>query len=222
MSRHQRHRLVALLGVVGAVLGVLAGLAQAALGSTIPEWTGAKAAPGPLGLLTMALSLVAGLAAFRQTRPDLNTGSRAITALTLIVPGLLCFTTVGRLWYVPGALLIVASLISVDGWRETGTLVARSWMRCLLAILGASELVMAAGAPTLLLTVGAVGGLSLIAASWLTTPRRGTLVGLLIIGTVPFAVVAWTAVVPVLLLVVAAGIAIPLVRQTRLHHQINT
>ncbi len=217
-ARVQRHRLWAALGVVGAALGVLAGLVQATVGSSIPDWTGAKSAPGALGGLTIALSLVAGLAAVRQVRPGLSTGSRAVTALALLVPGLLCFTTVGRLWYLPGALLVIAGLFVIDRWPDTATLVARNWMRCLLALLGASELLMAAGASALPLVVGAVGGLSLIGAAWLTTLSRRAFIGLVIVGSVPFAAFAWTAIVPVLLLLVAAGLAVPLVQHPGRHH----
>lgn len=219
--RSQRHRLAALLGLLGAGTGVLAGVTQASVGSRIPDWTGAKSAPGALGLLTIALSLVAGLAAVRQTRPGLSAGPRAATALVLIVPGLLCFTTVGRLWYVPGALLVFASLVSVESWRITAILIAANWTRCLLAALGAAELLMAAGAPAALMVVGAIGGMCLIAAARLTTLPKEAFVGLVMVGTVPFAVLAWTAIVPVLLLLVAVGLAVPLVRPLRRDHHVE-
>ena len=87
-------------------------------------------------------------------------------------------------------------------------------MRCLLGLLGASELLMAAGAPSLLMAVGAVGGLCLIAAGWFFPPRT-TFLALVVVGTVPFAVLAWTAAVPVLLLLVTAVVAVPLLRRPR-------
>jgi hypothetical protein len=48
----------------------VAGVIQATAGHRIPDWTGAKQAPGALGLLTIILSLLAGLAAAWQRRTD--------------------------------------------------------------------------------------------------------------------------------------------------------
>lgn len=207
----RRHRVVAQLGAAGAALGVVAGIVQATAGTRIPDWTGAKAAPIALGLLTIALSLLAGLAATGQRR-DLIVGVRAAAALGLLVPGLVCFSTVGRLWYLPGPLLLLAGILTIDNsWRATAAHLATNWTRCLLSILGASELLMAAGATPTLMAVGAAGGAALVAAAWFPAPRRWTLLALLTVGTVPFAALAWTAIVPVLLLLTAAAVAIPLV-----------
>jgi hypothetical protein len=92
-----RHRAAASLGITGSVLGVIAGTVQALVGARIPEWTGAKQEPGSLGLLTIALSLLAGHAAHRQARPNITVKARAVYAAALLIPGLLCFSTVGRL-----------------------------------------------------------------------------------------------------------------------------
>src|SRR4029079_1281339 len=62
----RRHRLVAALGLTGAALGIVAGAVQATIGPRIPEWTGAKASPVALGLLTIGLSALAGFVAVRQ------------------------------------------------------------------------------------------------------------------------------------------------------------
>ena len=35
-------------------------------------------------------------------------GRRLVLGVGLLIPGLLCFTTVGRLWYLPGALITTA------------------------------------------------------------------------------------------------------------------
>jgi hypothetical protein len=206
-----RHRAAASLGITGSVIGVIAGTVQALVGARIPEWTGAKQEPGSLGLLTIAFSLLAGYAAFRQARPNTTVKFRAAYAAALLLPGLLCFSTVGRLWYLPGLLLLAAGLFSIDSIRETWMLLARNWLRCLLGLLGTAELLMAAGAAPVLLAVGAVGGVALIAAA--TVARsRASLVALVVLGTVPFRLLAWTAVIPVLLLLAAAAIAVPLTR----------
>ena len=207
-----RRRVTAGVGLAGSALGLIAGMVQAIIGAWIPECTGAaKQAPGRLGLLTVALSLLAGFAAYRQARPGTGTTSRTACAAALLVPGLLCFSTVGRLWYLPGALLLAAGVLSIDSIRDTWTLLARHWLRCLLGLLGAAELLMAAGAAPVLLTVGAVGGVALIAAATIAR-SRARLVALVVLGTVPFAALACTAVIPVLLLLAAAAIAVPLTR----------
>lgn len=207
-----RQGLAARLGLAGAALGVVAGLVQATAGSRISDWTGAKLAPGSLGLLTIGLSLLAGVVAFRQAG-RLAVGPRAACALGLLGPGLLCFSTVGRLWYVPGPLLLIAGILTVDSVRDTAAATARNWWRCLLGVLGAAELLMAAGASLLILAVGAVGGIALLLAASLARTRPA-LAGLVVVGTVPFAALAWTAVVPIVLLLLAAALTVPLLRAT--------
>ena len=211
-GRFARHRVAAGLGLTGSALGVVAGLVQATVGARIPDWTGAKQAPGSLGLLTIALSLPAGLVAVRQLTP-LAAGPRAAYALGLLAPGLLCFSTVGRLWYLPGPLLLLAGILSVDSIRDTATVIGGNWWRCLIGVLGATELLMAAGAAPVLLAVGAGGGIAVLLAASVARTRTA-LAGLLLVGTVPFAVLAWTAVVPVLLLLLTAALAVPLIRAT--------
>jgi hypothetical protein len=209
-ARRGRHSVAARLGIAGSGLGLLAGLVQATVGSRIPDWTGAKLAPGSLGLLTIGLSLLAGLAAARQNRA-LPVGPRTACALVLLAAGLLCFSTVGRLWYLPGPLLLLAGILSVDSVRDTAAAAARNWWRCLLGVLGGVELLMAAGASPVLLAVGAISGIALLLAAAVARTRTA-LAALLVIGTVPFAVLAWTAVVPVLLLLLAAALTVPLIR----------
>ena len=60
--------------------------------------------------------------------------------------------------------------------------------------------------------VGVAGGLCLVAAAWLRPARQWVLPVLLVAGTVPFAALAWTALVPVLLALAAAALAVPVLR----------
>jgi hypothetical protein len=105
-----------------------------------------------------------------------------------------------------------AGILSIDSWKDMAIVTMRKWLSCLLSALGVCELLMAAGAPPLLTAVGAVGGIALFAAAWLRTPHRSAVLGLVALGTVPFAALAWTAIVPVLLLFAAAAVAVPLVQ----------
>ena len=213
----RRGRLTVWLGLSGSLLGIAAGLVQATVGPRIPEWTGAKQAPIALGLLTVALSILAGLATLRQRRPDLSAMSRAACALGLIGPGLLCLSTVGRLWYLPALLMLVAGVLTVDGWRRTASALASDWLRVLLSALAGCELLMAAAAPPALLVVGGLGAVALIAAAWVRFERRAYLWTLVLLGTVRFAALAWTSIVPLLLMVAALAItaALPHRRETR-------
>jgi hypothetical protein len=206
-----RRRIGSMLAASGAVLGVVAGVVQASVGSDIPDWTGAKASPGALGALTIVLSLVAGAgwAALRRPRP----GEPLVAVAALVVPALVCFTTVGRLWLVPGPLLLVGATLSIASWREAAELTRRSWIRVLLAALGGFEILMAAGAAPVQMAVGAGGGAAVVAAAVTGAQRRWLFLGLVLVGTIPFATLAWAALVPVLLLLVAVALATPL-----LHH----
>jgi hypothetical protein len=208
----RRHRVGADLAVVGSALGVLAGVVQATVGTDIPEWTGAKASPGALGLLTVVLSAVAGAGALTLRKSDTRLGGRLAATAIVVVTGLVCFTTVGRLWLVPGPLLLTGAVLSVENWKSAAVIVRHGWLRILLAALGACELLMAAGASLVPMIVGAIGGLSLIGAAWIASRNRLGAAGLMALGTIPFAVIAWTALVPLLVLLVAAGLATPVLR----------
>jgi hypothetical protein len=209
----KRHRVVVVLGLAGSAIGVVAGVVQAATGPLIPDWTGDKASPVPLGLLTIGLAALAGFCAVRQRDGGLSVWGRAACGLGLIGPGLLCLSTAGRLWYPSAVLLLVAGMMTIDSWRATGKAFADDWLRVLLTVLGGFELLMAAGAAPFTMTVGVLGGVALIAAAWLRTAPRGVVVALVIGGTVPFAALGWYAVVPLLLAAAAVVVAVPVVRQ---------
>jgi hypothetical protein len=96
----------------GVLLGICAGLVQLTLGATIPQWTGAKMDPAGLGLTTIVLSLVAAVALWQLRRP-LPTWARVACVLVSVACALVCFSTVGRLWHVPGPLLLLATVLAV-------------------------------------------------------------------------------------------------------------
>lgn len=146
VAQSRNHRLAARLGTAGAVAGFAAGLLQLTIGSAIPEWTGAKTSPGALGLLTMALSLLAGYAALRQRRPHLTTGHRTAAAVVILAVGLICSTTVGWLWWwLPAPLLFAAGALTIDNGHDSVHVIRDNWGRCLLTVLGGCQLLMAAG-----------------------------------------------------------------------------
>jgi hypothetical protein len=148
-------------------------------------------------------------------RPHLGAGGRLVAVVALGLPALVCFTTVGRLWIVPGPLLLIGATLSIGSWSEAADLTRRNWTRVLLASLGGFEMLMAAGATPVVMAVGVAGGAALVAGAWAWAgDHRTVLAGALIaLGTVPFAALAWIALVPLLLLLVAVALATTLFRQ---------
>jgi hypothetical protein len=116
-AARRRGRIAAILGVAGAALGMVAGLVELAAGPSIRSWVGNKQDTTGLGLATVALSaiaLAAALALERWPRPWWPWRVAIVTGL--LWPGVLCFTTVGRLWYVPGALLVTSGLLAASAF----------------------------------------------------------------------------------------------------------
>jgi hypothetical protein len=205
-----RHLNVRRLLTVAGVLGILAGIIQAAFGTRIPGWTGAKAEPVSLGLLTITLSLLVIGSAWLWQAP-----ARLAPPLVAVVAALVGFTTVGRLWYLPGPLIIAATVIGIRDWRSARTQVGRAWSQLLLAGLGGCDLILAAGAAPALAVLGAASGTALITAAILGSNHLQWTATLLACGTIPFAAVAWTALAPALTLVLVAALARPVIRGPR-------
>jgi hypothetical protein len=111
-------KLATTLGIWGATLGMLAGLIELGVGSQIRPWIGNKENPAVLGLVTMLLSgmALAAVTVTRRQKAHTNDGKLAIF-LGVLFPAVICFTTVGRLWYLPGTLLVgSAALLAYEFW----------------------------------------------------------------------------------------------------------
>jgi len=81
-----RSRHAYLAGVAGAALGIAAGIAQWAIGNEIPEWTGDKLHPVQLGIITIALSLIALAAVvFAHRNPTISPRARVALAAGLLL-----------------------------------------------------------------------------------------------------------------------------------------
>jgi hypothetical protein len=215
-------RITARLAVAGAALGLAAGAIELALGPDIRAWVGNKADTTRLGLATLLLSAIALACALTLRRTPHRPPATALAlAAGLLLPGLICFTTVGRLWWVPGPLLVLAgTAVAAGTWhdrRQVAAAVGREWPAALTLALAAFYLFLggtALGLAGVLGILGAVGVVALVASRSRVPPRRAT--GLLVLVSVPFALATWWSVVtPViaLLLIVIGSHALRGARQ---------
>ena len=141
------------LGVTGSILGALAGLIELTVGAQIRPWIGNKENPAVLGAVTLLLSGMALGAIFfaRNAKAPTNDAKLAIF-LGVWLPAMICFTTVGRLWYLPGLLLTVtALLLAYKYWFGAGP---ASLAGTVANIGQAGRLVAVAGSLLILVSVG--------------------------------------------------------------------
>jgi len=205
------------LALAGGVLATLAGIVQATIGSHIADWTGNKAHPVALGVLTVGLGLTVVVVG-RVLRSSSPSRTEALTASTLwlVVVALVGSTTVGKTWLAAGALMLAAAgcALAACGWHALRQVVATRWLRGLLGVLGGFELLMAVSAgPVTTLVAGIVGGVALIAAAITGRPGRRTVVVLLVGSTLLFVALTWWTIVTGLLTLVALAIGVAVTRR---------
>lgn len=106
------------IGKIGSMLGVLVGLIELSIGTEILSWIGNKENPAILGVITILLSMMAFVSVRSSDKHTNPTNDfKLMIFLGVFLPATICFTTVGRLWYLPGILLIVTSLsLAYDYW----------------------------------------------------------------------------------------------------------
>jgi hypothetical protein len=207
-------RVAARLGVAGAALGAIAGAVELTVGSSIPSWIGDKHDTTRLGIVTLVLAGIAIGSGLTLARRHDDDARRLLLAAGLVVPGLVGYTTVGRLWYVPGALLIAGGLAAVRGLRRDARsivhAIARQWTRGLVAALGVvyAALGLTAHGPA---TIDGIGGGLLVIAIALLLPRLPAALAVtgLVASVLPFAIVTWwslaTPVIAVLVITIGGA-----------------
>ena len=208
-------RIGAFVAGAGAVLGVGAGIIELSAGAHIRSWVGNKLDTTRLGLATIVLSLIAvAAAASWRWQPHSTTATKLFRIAGLAVPGLVCFTTVGRLWYVPGALLLAAAGAALIGlWSEASNVRAvfrRAWLGVLTLVLAIVYVFLGATALGVAGTLGILGGIAVVLAlaNAPRIPRRLRPV-VLLVAVVPFALLTWWSVVTPLLAVLILAIGWP-------------
>ena len=208
------------LAVAGATLGVIAGLVDLAVGASIRAWVGNKLDTSTLGVATVLLSAVSLAAAVAWQRRDGRAAGerRLATVLAFLLPAGVCFTTIGRIWYLPGVLLLAASvLVLLASSREelVRAVDEHHWLNGLVALLGGYYVFLGADAlPKGAGVLGILGGLAIWAA--LLTTRRSHRAGrgLLWAGALPFAILTWWSVITPLIAVLILTIG-PAATRTR-------
>lgn len=175
----------------------------------------AHARPGTtrLGWTTVGLGLVA-LAAAAKLRRD--TGHRVAVALGLLVPAVVCFTTVGALWYLPGILLLLAGALVLAGARRDELAAAvdeRQWSVALVVLCGAFYIFLGTTALGFSGIVGIFGGLLIWAAVRIASRSHGTAYALLLAGAIPFTVLTWWSAITPFIAILTLAIGRSVIRQ---------
>jgi hypothetical protein len=144
-------------------------------------------------------------------RRDVSPATRLLIVVGLIVPGVICFTTVGRAWYLPGGLLVVAAAIAASELREHARevldTISRSWLAALAVVLGAFYIFLGAtalGVPGVLGIAGGITIISVVAMSSLVPSRMASFI--LVAAALPFAVLTWWSVVTPLVAITTIAI----------------
>jgi hypothetical protein len=201
--------LAARLGTIGGVLGTLAGVIELTVGASIRSWVGDKLDTTRLGVVTIALGVAAASCALASgTRRAGSPSRRAALAAGMLAPGLIGFTTTGRLWWVPGGLLVVAGVLAARGLAAHRSAIAGDLgdrlPRLLVGIVGALQVALGWSAHGTAAMLGVAGGVVVIAVA-AALPRLPAPVALAapVLGAIPFAVVTWWSVVTPLLALLA-------------------
>lgn len=106
------------LGFIGSLAGSLAGLVELSVGIHILAWIGNKESPVVLGIITLLLSGLAFISVLSSRKLVNASNNRKLSIfLGVLLPSIICFTTVGRLWYLPGPILLLTSfLLAYSFW----------------------------------------------------------------------------------------------------------
>ncbi len=120
------------IGIVGSLLGIVAGLIELSIGDQILPWIGNKENPVLLGFITLFLSTMAFISVNATRNLDTPSNDRKLTIfLGVLLPTVICFTTVGWLWYIPGFLLLLStSMLAYNYWfRSPSTVISKTFSR---------------------------------------------------------------------------------------------
>lgn len=201
------------LGTIGGALGVTVGTVELAFGSSIRSWVGNKYDTVGLGAATIALATIAFATATLLRHPPSTPARRFAVALALIVCGGICFTTAGRLWWLPGSLICGAGLLTMWSLRSVAgairdTVVER-WLHMLLFVVGGYLVALGATVVDSRHWVGGLGLAGGLAVAGLAVadrhlPRHWVPAGVALAVTPVVALTWWSLITPVIALAAVA------------------
>jgi hypothetical protein len=204
-----------ILATIGGVLGVLVGTLEVAFGSSIRSWVGDKYDTVGLGLTTIALAALALASATVLRRRPSTPARHFAVAVVVLVSGAICFTTAGRLWWVPGSMICSAGVVTIWSLRRVAASVRNTvvdrWFDVLLFVLGCY--LVALGAVSIdphswaaLLVLG--GGLTVTSMA-IAHPRlaRHQLIAGIALAVTPVVALTWWSIVTPLIALLALVIA---------------
>lgn len=94
--------------------------------------------------------------------------------------------------------------------RHNGlVLVRREWLKGLVSLLGVFEIMLALSARPAVAGIGVLSGILVAAAPWVGGRLPVVGLGLLVVGTLPFALVTWWSVIVPVVAVLALAIGVP-------------
>jgi hypothetical protein len=199
--------------ILGSALGIAAGLVELTIGPSIRGWVGNKQDTTRLGITTTLLGLIA-LAAALGLRRAVSAGQRLAIATSLLGPDLVGFTTVGRLWLLPGPLLIAAGTIVLAPLRkeprQATLILGKHCASILTAFLAIEYVFLGATALGLAGALGILGGL-VILSLLIAAPNIGS-VGAriaLIAATLPFAALTWWSIITPIIGILLLAVGVP-------------
>jgi len=97
------------IAITGSILGICSGTIELIIGKHILPWIGNKESPMVLGVITILLSCMILTSIILTIKIENKSNDQKIGLfLMCFIPTLICFTTVGRLWYLPGGMLIIS------------------------------------------------------------------------------------------------------------------
>ena len=103
-----------LIEILGSILGVFVGFVEFSIGESIRELIGNKEDPTTLGILTMVLSAIAlasSIYGYLKQEPSKNI--IILIFVGQLIPTIICFTTVGLIWFIPGPILLFSLIFQI-------------------------------------------------------------------------------------------------------------
>jgi hypothetical protein len=183
------------LGLIGATLGAAAGCIELLTGTT--RWTGNKDDPVMLGFATLFLAGIIALTAWDLTTVDLSPGRHVRAPAGFALPSMVGLTTAGLAWAPAAVFGLAAGFLALRELqaRQIFRVLSDNVNSILLSVLSLIYLVFGAVASPGKGSLGIIGSLCVTGALVLRSRSRRAAWPLAILGTIPFAVAAFSSVV---------------------------